>query len=121
MSVLGDRMLPWLETAISMAHRRHTVLTGNIANVDTPHYVPRDIEFGSFLRSELERRPDASPGMGPEATMRAGGAVGPDGNRVDLHTEMMRMASNRLFYEAATEMANRKLLMLRYVIDQGGQ
>lgn len=117
---LGDKLLPWLEKALDLSYQRQSVLSGNLANVDTPGYTPRDIEFKEFLVSELEAGPEAE-GTAPMATARPGAEPGLDGNRVDLDTEMARMTSNRVFYELATEMTSRRLGLLRYAIDEGGR
>ena len=43
-----------LEKAIGISQQRHTLLTGNISNVDTPGYRPKDIDFQATLRQALQ-------------------------------------------------------------------
>lgn len=118
----SEKMIPWLERALDMSYRRHTVLAGNVANADTPHYQPRDVEFRDYLEAELDEPGYLGPHPGlPAARIRAGAEVRLDGNRVDLEQETVRMTSNRLFYELTTEIASRKLNGLRYAIDEGGR
>ena len=39
-----------------------------------------------------------------------------DQNGVDLDQEMVAQAENQIFYEAATQMLNKKLGLLKYII-----
>ena len=51
--------IPILEQAVNFAQARHTVLAGNIANLDTPGYKVRDLSVEDFqqrLQTAIERR-----------------------------------------------------------------
>jgi flagellar basal-body rod protein FlgB len=50
-----DSTLGLLERALDARLLRHNVLAGNLANADTPGFVPRDIDFSAAMR---ERAPD---------------------------------------------------------------
>ncbi len=55
--------VPILEQVVSFSQARHTVLAGNIANMDTPGYRVRDLsveDFQSRLREAIETRHDPS-------------------------------------------------------------
>jgi len=121
MSDFGDRMLPWLQSTLSQAYRRHNVLTGNIANADTPEYVPRDIEFNDYLQRQLGDNSMNSTVMEPEALPRPGAQIGLDGNRVDIEDEMMKMAANKLLYQLVATSMQKKMALIRYAIDEGGR
>jgi len=63
--------IPILEKVVGFSQSRHTVLAGNLANVDTPGYQVRDLNLGSFqerLQQLIEAR---SP---YRATSAGGGA-----------------------------------------------
>jgi flagellar basal-body rod protein FlgB len=114
-----DRMGAFLERAMDLAYKRQTVLQGNLANVDTPGYVARDLDFAGALAEALdapERAPLATP-----VVERTEVEPGLDGNKVDLDGEMVRLASNEAFYQLATESVTRRLGLLRYAIDEGGR
>ncbi|MCU0708029.1 MAG: flagellar basal body rod protein FlgB [Pirellula sp.] len=64
-----------LEETIAFAERRHAILAGNIANMDTPGYKSRDLsvqEFRSSLKEmmEAERKPQAVPSPGESSAVR---------------------------------------------------
>lgn len=119
MTLLGDRLQPWFERALDLSARRHELLAANIANVDTPNYVPRDLEFRDTLSRELTDTTASS--ATPASFQRIDTAPRLDGNQVDLDREMTRLASNRTFHELATEVVSRRLAMMRYAIDEGGR
>ena len=51
--------IPILEQVVNFSQARHTVLAGNIANMDTPGYRVRDLsveDFQSRLREAIETR-----------------------------------------------------------------
>lgn len=56
-----DRTLGVLERALDARLLRHNVLAGNLANSNTPGYVPRDVDFDAAMRERLPA-PDAEPG-----------------------------------------------------------
>lgn len=116
-----EKMIPWLERALDMSYRRHSVLSGNVANADTPYYVPRDVEFTEYLEAELDDGYiGPNPGV-PAAELRYDVEAGLDGNQVDVEKEVVRMTSNKLFYELTTEIATRNIAGMRYAIDEGGR
>ena len=55
--------IPVLEQVVNFSQARHTVLAGNIANMDTPGYRVRDLsveDFQSRIREAIETRHDPS-------------------------------------------------------------
>ncbi len=118
--MMKDSMGQWLRTALDLAYQRHAVLASNLANLDTPGYVAEDLDFRSFLQDHLDSGAPVSEGVLPEPGARPG-ALGMDGNRVDLETEMSQMAANQLFYQMGVQAAGKRLALMRYAIDEGGR
>lgn len=117
-----DAMTPWLEHAIDLSSRRSDLLRSNLANVDTPDYIPSDLDFEESLRAELRHRAHFGPMPGePMAQLDYEVAPSLDGNRVDLDREITRAMANQTFFELGTETLNRKFAMMRYAIDEGGR
>ena len=50
-TLLAPTSVPLLEQAAAFGERRHEVLAGNVANVDTPHYRRQDLDADGFLSS----------------------------------------------------------------------
>ncbi len=120
--ILGDPLLPWLQSALDLSYKRQGLLNTNLANADTPGYVPRDLEFNDYLTQMLQSQSEGMP-SGPEPTVedRPGPETGFDGNRVNLDDEMMKMAANKLLYELVSQVSHRKMALIRYAIDEGGR
>ncbi len=122
MNMLGDRLQPWFERALDLSSRRHELLAANVANVDTPDFVPRDLEFRDALRRELASDATAATATNLlAAEERPLGRPRLDGGQVDLDQEVTRLASNRTFHELATEVMSRRIALMRYSIDEGGR
>lgn len=69
-SLLNPTTVPLLEKVAAFGERRHEVLAGNLANIDTPGYKTRDLSLESFqeaLQQAVERRrqPAGDPLGGP--------------------------------------------------------
>jgi flagellar basal-body rod protein FlgB len=134
-----DTTLARLERALDVRLVRQNVLSTNIANVDTPGFKPKDVDFTASMvaiegagRGEGGVSLPASPTVGsspaessslamrelPIVDVPAGGASF-DGNTVDLDRTMVAMAENALQYSAAARAAGKKLALLRYVASDG--
>jgi len=121
-----------LERAIDIAQKRHSLISSNISNLDTPKYKPKDIDFKSALSESMESEyginliKTDSKHIGLE--MDAAESVEhfeEEGewngyNWVDLDKEMTRLVENNLRYRAATETLLRKIATLKDVIREGG-
>lgn len=135
-----DPTLATLERSLDIRLARQNVLAGNVANIDTPGFVPKDLDFAEAMRlarGEAERamlpagpialdspregfRAAAAPGTGGSPLVVAEGArPGLDGNAVDLDRTMVSMAQNALQYAASAKAAGKKLAILRYVVSDG--
>ncbi len=141
---LFDAVLTRVERSLDVRLLRHGVLAGNLANLDTPGYKPKDVDFNAAMSeasaagaSDL-RRTDAehfdinggSVGTAVEGghadnlrgvrVVQAGGvAPSLDQNQVDLDRTMAEMAENALQYGASAKAASKKLAMLRYAASDG--
>ena len=145
---LFDTTLTHLERALDVRLVRHNVLAGNLANVDTPGFQPKDVDFAAAMANATGEGASGSgsggggggAGGGRMVTTDArhistagdaggitdvpivdGAGESPtmDGNRVDLDRTMVAMAENGLQYNASARAANKKLGILRYVAADG--
>lgn len=128
-----NRTFSALEKAVGIYQRRHTVIAGNIGNIETPNAKPGDIDFRSALTEALEegrepglvrtdpRHIDPPAGMSDRLEV-----VEEDGewngfNSMDIDREMGRLVENNLMYRSAVEMLLRKIATLKEVIREGGR
>jgi flagellar basal-body rod protein FlgB len=129
-----DPVIGALNTSLNLRLANQNVISGNIANADTPGYKAKTMEFESALRDALgvgnslptaETHPrhivhSSSDAIAPEIYEDPNGVESLDGNSVDRASEMSKMAENQILYDASTEMLKRKLGMLKYAISEGG-
>lgn len=95
-------ILSQLESYLSLTNQRETVITSNMANVDTPGYRTKDVDF----QSELARAIAAPDGTTPHAVVRnvSGLLERPDGNNVDIDREAMKLSEVQLQYQMGTQL-----------------
>lgn len=106
--MLFDNVHSALEATMRGADMRGKVLQANLANVNTPGYRRRDVDFQGVLAAELNRaQQTASPVVQPRfaaSVDASAGAVRPDGNTVDVDSEGAQIAENALLYTAASQL-----------------
>ena len=104
-----------LDKAADASWTRETILSNNIANVDTPDYKRQDVDFESVLKEEIGRckhdsldskirsiNTDLSDLNVTVYTDYAGYSYREDGNNVDIDTENVELASEQIKYQALT-------------------
>ena len=124
-----DSALRFHQEALSLRARRQEVLSGNIANADTPHYKARDFDFGASLSSAVERGRQsgavalaatapahmaAQPSAAAEAALmyRTPNQSSIDGNTVEMDVERVNFADNAMRYEANLSVLGAKIKTL---------
>ncbi len=75
-SLFNSSSIPVLEQVANFSSARHSVLAGNIANMDTPGYQARDLSpdvFQSRLKAALVERDQAKQSYGRTSASAGGG------------------------------------------------
>ena len=126
-----------LGKSIDLRARNQNLLASNIANAETPNYVPKSLDFESELQGAVKRRGGVSGGqMDPRHIPLKGtsgriasvsGRVvetpaatpGRDGNAVELENEMSRMVENQVMFNASVQILSKKFEGLRSAIREG--
>ncbi|HMS54882.1 MAG TPA: flagellar basal body protein [Fimbriimonadaceae bacterium] len=104
-----------LGNALDRTSLRHSLLTSNLANLNTPGFKRRDVDFGVTLGDEMSKLKHR-----PGAEIRVdNGSRRMDGNSVDLEQEVMGIAQTELRYQALTDMTSRYFSGLKNVIKEG--
>jgi len=95
-------ILSQLESYLSLTNQRETVIASNMANVDTPGYKTKDIDF----QQELARAMGAPEGTSPHVGVRdvSGLLERPDGNNVDIDREALKLSEVQLQYQMGTQL-----------------
>ncbi len=116
-----------LDKAADASWTRESLITNNIANVNTPNYKRRDLNFESVLNEQLGSCKHESL----DAKMRTVdlGQLNPmvytdhsslsyrlDGNNVDIDTEEAELASEQIKYQALTTSISKEFSRMKSVI-----
>lgn len=96
---------------------RGTVRANNIANSETPNFRAGTVDFESTLRDALRRR-DPAGAPAPDV-VASPTIVGPNGNSVDLETELIGSMKDGLHRDAMVNAFNYKVGQLR--VAMGGR
>ena len=96
---------------------RNTLLTNNLANVDTPGYQPEDVNFQSTLQSAIQSGSPIGQVSYQPYTMQQ--AVGADGNGVSAEQTQADLAQNGLLYETLTQVATQRESILKSAMGIG--
>ena len=118
-----------LDKALDASNLRETVITNNLANVNTPGYKRREVDFESLLRQELdkvkwnsldEKITDVDLGhldAGVHFDMQAYGYNSRlDGNNVDVDVENVELASEQLRYQLLSDSVTQEFSRLQTAI-----
>ena len=120
-----------MQQAMSFHRDRHSVVAGNVANLDTPGYKPLDLERlpeGSAInassiakthRGHVDGSASGMTNSGARTFEDAGATQSADGNAVNLEREMAKIDANRVRYSTTSELVSRRLAMLRYAATDG--
>ncbi len=110
------------DDALRLRAERTKVLASNIANVSTPGYQARDIDFAASLTAAL----GAGDGFAGELPLDTSGQdlryrvpyhASQDGNTVELGVEQASFAQNALDFQTSLTFVNMKLKGLAKAID----
>ena len=114
--------------------QRQSVIADNIANSDTPEFMPRDLKKGSFERALsgnlLPVRPVANhpqhivarPGRDATeaAEQRDRYETAPSGNAVVLEEQMIKSAKTQADHSVMTRLYKKHMQLLRMAVRGGG-
>ena len=121
-----DKNMDLLSKSLDLYLVRHSVITDNIANAETPFFKARKVDFEGELQRAIDTRESGFPverelaGVRPVVYEDAEAEVGQDRNTVDMDREMSALTKNDIKYTAATQAITRKFAILKYAIGETG-
>ena len=106
-----ERIAGKLEQYMTLLSARQKLVASNIANVDTPGYKTKDVDFQFEFLSRID---GASPQViEPELPSKN------DGNNVSIDREAGLLAENGIRFQMASLMARGELRRMRNAIQEG--
>ncbi len=129
---VNDKTLKALAASLNFRQMRQEVISSNVANADTPGYKAKRVDFEAALARALDvdgemqmrakdpRHHDVGNGgfdnLEPQIYEDSNGVVSEDGNTVDREQEMAKMVENKILYDAAVQLLNKKIGMMKYAV-----
>lgn len=107
---------------------RHNVLAGNVANLETPGFVPHElvrsveapVSTGGLRATDASHITHGSAHTaGRQIETERVATPGNDGNAVSLEREMSRVSANHLRYEGVARLVQMQIGTLRYAAGDG--
>lgn len=132
-----SKAYPLVYQALDYRSLRQDLIASNIANVDTPFYRPKDIDFEGYLAREKAKAFTSQPNLelemaqtsnkhltpkdldsvGGTMFFRDGHLARNDGNSVDLDVETSEMGKNSVMYQALTAALKKHKSIFAYAVD----
>lgn len=124
-----------LAKSLDISAKRHNMIAGNIANMDTIGYKPTDLDFNQALKRAMgEKEPDfldkthqkhlGINGQDPSNPLAGENSEDVDIfhlDSVNIDREMMNLTENNIKYRTTVAMMLKKFKILHYSIDEGGK
>lgn len=136
MQATGGDLFDLISSRTGWLARRHAVLSGNVANADTPDFTPLDLKpqrAGQLAKPQapsgiaLARTSGAHlAGMAPEPDAGERGSrspaweTAPSGNAVVIEEQVQKLAQTQIEHQLATGIYGKYMGMLRTALGVGG-
>jgi flagellar basal-body rod protein FlgB len=118
--LLLDNTLRLLEKSLSWRSQGQAIISGNLANLETPNYKRQDVNFQGVLKDYVQGRPPIRlASTNPRHLLGSPverGLVEETDEPVDLDQEMVKLSVNQLGYQTSVTMLNKKFDQLKTVI-----
>jgi flagellar basal-body rod protein FlgB len=122
---LFDRTMGFIQRSLDVRTSRHKILSGNVANAETPNYQAKDIPFQRILEGSLHsdsslRLSKTHPAHFP-VFLEESAQVETSTDGINLDQEMANLAENNLMFQAGIQALMKKLEALKTTIVEGGR
>lgn len=107
--------------ALNIRSSQHKVISGNIANVETPGYKEKNVDFKKEMNRAMRSGLSSASGMDIEITESPDndGLPSIDGNTVNVENEMVKLTENQVMYHSLVQIAAKRFSMMKFLISEG--
>jgi flagellar basal-body rod protein FlgB len=103
---------------------RHKLVSTNLANIDTPGYHTRDLDFRAELRRAAEGSAEngyvSTASYSPVARRVSGLMERPDGNNVSVERESLLLAEAQMKFNVGVQLLRQQFRIISLAINSGG-
>jgi flagellar basal-body rod protein FlgB len=109
-------MLQQLTGYLELTNQRQELIVGNMANIDTPGYHTKDLDFQSAMQDVVN---SGSAKMEPASLEVEGLPERPDGNNVNVDRESLLLSQTQLQYQMGVQLIKAEFHKLLTAIKEG--
>jgi flagellar basal-body rod protein FlgB len=115
-------MMNLIEKALNIRTSYHKVISGNIANVETPGYKAKDMDFKKEIGRAIYSGANSSIiGGDVEITENPDndGLSSIDGNTVSVENQIVKLTENQVMFHSLIQVAAKRFSMMKFLISEG--
>jgi flagellar basal-body rod protein FlgB len=109
-------MLQQLTGYLELTNQRQELIVGNMANIDTPGYHTKDMDFQSAMQDVVN---SGNAKMEPASLEVEGLPERPDGNNVNVDRESLLLSQTQLQYQMGVQLIKAEFHKLLTAIKEG--
>jgi flagellar basal-body rod protein FlgB len=99
---------------------RQQMIASNMANIDTPGYHTKDLNFGAAMRRVMDEGDSGAGAVLEPASLETSGLPErPDGNNVSVDRESMLLAQTQLQFQLGVQLVKSQMQTLMSAIKEG--
>jgi flagellar basal-body rod protein FlgB len=118
--LLLDGTLRLLEKSLFWRSQGQAIISGNLANLETPNYMRKNVNFLGVLKDYVQGRPPVKLAATNPHHLQGSpverGLIEETDKPVDLDQEMVNLSVNQLGYQTSVTMLNKKFDQLKTII-----
>jgi flagellar basal-body rod protein FlgB len=111
-----------VEKALNIRTSYHKVISGNIANVETPGYKAKDMDFKREIDRVMHSGANSSA-IGGDVEVKENqendGLSSIDGNTVSVENEIVKLTENQVMFHSLIQVAAKRFSMMKFMISEG--
>jgi len=123
--LLNDSNFRIMQKSLDALWLRQKVISNNIANIDTPGYKSKRVEFENILNNQLtslnndQGTNDQLQSIEPQIIEDNKYIMREDGNNVDIDAQNIELVRTQIQYEYMTRMISSAISREKYAITEG--
>jgi flagellar basal-body rod protein FlgB len=124
---LFDKTMSLVQRSLDIRAARHQVISGNVANVETPGYVSKDLPFQKVFERTMEgpsvlplkrTHPHHLPALEEERTDFSRDIEVAPAPGVDIDQQMAKLAENNLMFQSGIQSLIKKFEALKVSVNE---
>lgn len=122
MEFLFGKTIRILTSMMDFRSQKHQLITSNIANIDTPEYTSKDLQFKGVIGEAMQKQLTTTSKKHLSGQFVNAGIIDSDfvdsEERVNVEKEMANLAENHLMYNLSVELLSRKFRSIKSVLNE---